>query len=391
MKVLPIKVLFVLDSLYGGGTERSTAVLLPLLRERGIDARVVVLRPSTGDEQDLRRSGFSITQLSATTVAARARELRAVIALQQPAIVHTALFAGDLVGRLGAWRTGAAVVSSLVNTPYDPARMTDPNISRWKLRAVQTVDAITARYGTSRLHAVSQGVADENCRALHYPAARITVVDRGRSRDALGHWSQQRREHVRQALGVGPDTKIVLTAGRQEYQKAHTDLVEAAAILTRTTAHAQLFVAGRQGNATAAVERLVRRINPETRVTLLGDRGDVADLLVAADVFCLSSRWEGTAGAALEAMALNCPIVSTDVAGLRGVLAHERNAVMVPANAPGQLAAGLRRVLDNASLANSLRSHGLRDFETRFTIERSADQMKAFYEQVLAEQRGQIG
>lgn len=386
-----MRVLFVLDSLYGGGTERSTAVLLPLLRERGIDARVAVLRPSCGDEENLRASGFSITPLTATTVAARSRQLRSVIAAQKPDIVHTALFAADLVGRIGAWRTGATVVSSLVNTPYDPARMSDPNIRRWKLRAVQVADVVTARCGTRHLHAVSQGVADENCRALRYPAARITVVDRGRSRDALGHWSQQRRERVRDSFGIGANTKVVLAAGRQEYQKAHTDLIEAAAILSRSMINVQVLVAGREGNATAAIEHLLAQINPEARVTFLGDRRDVADLIVAADVFCLSSRWEGTAGVALEAMALNCPIVSTDVAGLRGVLEHGRNAILVTAQAPRQLAAGLQRVLDTASLADSLRSHGLRDFETRFTVERSADQMKAFYEHVLAAQQGQIG
>lgn len=386
-----MKVLFVLDSLSGGGTERSTAVLLPLLRERGIDVRVAVLRASTGDEEHLRASGFSITHLTASSLATRSRELRSMIAVQQPDIVHTALFAADLVGRIGAWRTGATVVSSLVNTPYDPARMTDPNITRWKLRAVQVADLVTARCGTRHLHAVSQGVAEENSRALRYRAERITVVDRGRSRDALGHWSQQRRERVRDSFGIGPDTKVVLSAGRQEYQKAHTDLIEAATVLSRSMSNVEVFVAGREGNATAAIEDLLAQRNPDARVTFLGDRGDVADLLVAADVFCLSSRWEGTAGAALEAMALNCPIVSTDIAGLRGVLEHGRNAIMVPAHAPRQLAAGLQRVLGNASLADSLRSNGLRDFETRFTIERSADQMKAFYEQVLAAQQGQIG
>jgi glycosyltransferase involved in cell wall biosynthesis len=267
--------------------------------------------------------------------------------------------------------------------------MTDPNINRWKLRAVQAIDAVTARIGTDFLHSVSAGVADDNSRALRYPRRRIIVVDRGRARQTLGTWSEDRRARVRKALGVDADTPLVITAGRQEYQKAHADLIAAAAELQREIANvnmvgAMVLIAGRDGNASTDVQQALRLHNAEGFVTLLGDRNDVADLMVAADVFCLSSRWEGTAGAALEAMALRCPIVSTDVSGLRGVLEHGHNSILVEPNSPSALAAGLIRVLTDNALADALREQGESDFENRFTIERSADEMHQFYARVIS-------
>jgi glycosyltransferase involved in cell wall biosynthesis len=384
-----VKVLFVLDSLYGGGTERSTAVLLPLLRERGVEAVVVVLRASTGDQDELANDGFEIIRLEPGGFFNRIRSLRRLIREHRPDVVHTALFTSDILGRIAGIATPAKVVSSLVNTPYDRARMTDPNINRWKLRAVQAIDAVTARIGTDFLHSVSAGVADDNSRALRYPRRRIIVVDRGRARQTLGTWSEDRRARVRKALGVDADTPLVITAGRQEYQKAHADLIAAAAELQREIANvnmvgAMVLIAGRDGNASTDVQQALRLHNAEGFVTLLGDRNDVADLMVAADVFCLSSRWEGTAGAALEAMALRCPIVSTDVSGLRGVLEHGHNSILVEPNSPSALAAGLIAVLTDNALANALREQGESDFENRFTIERSADEMHRFYALVIS-------
>ena len=355
-------------------------MLLPLLRERGVVVEVAVLRSAKGDEEQLRADGFAIHVLNGASLLSRARSLRRLIASRKPDVVHTALFSADLVGRIGGFRSDAIVVSSLVNTPYDPARMTDPNINRWKLRSVQVIDSVTSRLGTTALHAVSAGVADANATALRYPRERIMVVDRGRSRGSLGGWSVERRAAARAKLGLGPATKVVFTAGRQEYQKAHSDLVAAAVQLRKTIPDLHVLIAGRDGNASADVRHALDRHNANDIVTLLGDRNDVADLLTSADAFCLSSRWEGTAGAALEAMAMRCPIVCTDVAGIRGVLRDGDNALLVPVENPAAMATALSRVLADVDLAEKLRARGEEDFNIRFTIEHSAGEMKRFYE-----------
>ena len=384
-----VKILYVIDSLGASGAEHSTATMMPLLRVRGHEIAAATLYDAGfGDEDRIRSDDFDVRPLQSRRFVGRVRELRRRIKAERPDIVHTALFSSDMVGRCAGWCTDAKVVSSLVNTTYDVARATDPNVRRWKLRIVQLLDSVTGRLMVDRFHAVSEGVAEVNTRDLRVPRSRITVVQRGRSRVRLGEWSQGRRAAVRASLGCGPSTSVVLAVGRQEHQKAHVDLVSAIPHLLSNVADLNVFIAGRDGNASGVLAAALAA-NPSAAsvVELLGHRHDVPDLLCAADVLAIPSLYEGTAGVALEAMALRCPVVCTDLPGVRGVWRDGDNALLVPVSDPVALADALARVLTDADLAGKLRGAGAADFEARFTIEVAAVAMEAFYLDVIARGR----
>ncbi|MFM8529212.1 MAG: glycosyltransferase, partial [Ilumatobacteraceae bacterium] len=113
-----------INSLGAGGTERSTSLMLPLMRERGVEVVVFTLkREQVGDEERVRDAGIQVTVLTARRMVGRVRQLRSELKRLAPDVVHTAIFDADVVGRLAAIRTGIPVVSSLVNTPYDPERL----------------------------------------------------------------------------------------------------------------------------------------------------------------------------------------------------------------------------------------------------------------------------
>ena len=381
-----VRILFVIDSLGASGAEHSTATMMPLLRARGHEIAVATLYDAGfGDEDRIRGDGFDVRPLRSQRFVGRVRELRRRIRAERPDVVHTALFSSDIVGRCAGWRTDSKVVSSLVNTTYDSGRFTDPNVRRWKLRIVQLVDALTGRLMVDRFHAVSDGVAQVNAHDLRMAPSRISVVRRGRSRDQLGEWSVQRRLAVRASLGCGPTTSVVLAVGRQEHQKAHVDLVRAVPHLQSAVADVKVFIAGREGNASGVLAAALA-VAPSSAdvVELLGHRHDVADLLCAADVLAIPSLYEGTAGVALEALALRCPIVCTDLAGVRGVLRDGDNALLVPIGDPTALAAALTRTLSDTALAELLRTNGRADFEARFTIAGAAEAMEALYADVIS-------
>jgi glycosyltransferase involved in cell wall biosynthesis len=115
---------------------------------------------------------------------------------------------------------------------------------------------------------------------------------------------------------------------------------------------------------------------------MLGHRTDVGDLLVAADALAISSLFEGTAGVALEAMALGTPIVSTDLDGLRGVLRHDDTALLVERSNPRALAEGISRVLDDTQLASRLAGRARADFDNRFTLSAAAKKLADLYRSV---------
>jgi glycosyltransferase involved in cell wall biosynthesis len=143
----------------------------------------------------------------------------------------------------------------------------------------------------------------------------------------------------------------------------------------------RVFIAGRDGNATAELRAAVATRGLDGTVTFLGERADVAELLCAADVFAFPSRWEGMPGTVIEAMALEAPIVASNIASVREVV-REDCAVLVPPDDPGALANAITRALaDPDAPARAARAR--QRFLDTFTIERSAAEMVRFYERVL--------
>ena len=384
-----LRVVFVLDSLGSGGAERSTAVLLPMLAERGVDASVVTLyRAAEGNEDDVRAAGSEVVVLSATRFLGRVRELRAVIRRERPDVIYSALFAADHVARFAAIGLRAKVIAAFVAMPRRATGPTAAKPGPWRVRIVNLVDAVTGHLFVDHFHAVTPGVARLHMKAYRIRSKRMSVVERGRSVDALGARTDARREAVRAALGIAPDAPVLVAAGRIEHAKAHVDLVRAVDELAVTFPDLVVLIAGSRGNASATVEaELERRPRARGHVRMLGYRSDIADLLAAADVMVLPSLYEGTAGIALEAMCLGTPIVSTRLDGMEGILVDGRNALIVEPGDVGGIAAAVEQVLRDRGLAERLGAAGHDDFLARFTIDRSADNMAAMFRAVAGPQR----
>ncbi len=379
-----MKVLLLIDSLGSGGAERSTAVVLPHLRRRGLDVSVVTLyRAIDGSEDDVRASEFSVHTLRSKRFLGRVRELRRHLRQERPDILHTSLFSSDQLGRIAAAGLRTKVVSSLVSAPRSATGERSGGPPPWKIKTVNAIDIVTSHLFVDRFHAVSKGVAEAYSKQYHLKPGRVSVVERGRQEDELGRRSAQRRAAVRESLGIDSHAEVVVAAGRHDFQKAHVDLIRAVALLAADRPNVLLLIAGRDGDQTNEMKAMIAASDGlDAHVRLLGYRSDVADLLAASDVMALSSRNEGTAGVALEAMGVGTPIVSTRLAGLEGILVNDHNALIVSVGAPGEMADAIGRVLDEPELAERLAAAGRNDFLTRFTIDRAADGMVALYRDV---------
>jgi len=380
-----ITVLYVIDSLGTGGSERSLAELLGPMAREGIRPVIAALsRRPHGVERQVLEAGFDVRFISATTRLGRIRAVRALLASERPDIVHTTLFNSDLAGRVAAMGRRIPVVTSLVNTSYDPVRLRDPNVRATRLRLVRMVDGWTARHLTAHFHAVSKGVKDAAVRDLSIPAERITVIERGRDPRRLAVPDPVQRERARKRLGLSLDDEVVVSVGRQEFQKGQRYLIEAMAELSRLRPNAVLLIVGRRGHASEELERLCREKELGDAVRFLGFIEDVSEVLSAADVFVLPSLYEGLPGALIEAMATGLPIVAADIDATREVLEPGRNAILVPSASASHLAGAILRLLGEEE---TRRGFGLRSrsiFEDRFTLDGSVRDMVAMYDRVVA-------
>jgi glycosyltransferase involved in cell wall biosynthesis len=379
-----LTVLFLIDSLGTGGAERALAEKLPHLRRLGIATICVALRPrDEGVQRELQADGFEVHVLDARGFLSRLVALRRLLRARRPDLVETTLFHADLVGRVAAAGTGIPLVTRLVNTDYDPVRLQDPALGKTRFHVSRALDGWTARHLTSRVYANSEAVRTAAVRDLGLRSASVTVFREGRDPGRLVERSAERREAARAALGLDSGQEVLVTVGRQDFQKGHPFLLEALALLLPSRPRLVLLIAGRAGDSSRRLEALCTTLGIGAHVRFLGHRDDVPEVLAAGDLFAFPSLYEGLPGAVVEAMALGLPIVASDIAPVREAIGHEQNARLVAAADPVALAEAIRGVLDDPDTARTLGRRGRAQFETHGGIELVCGQLAAFYRDIV--------
>ncbi len=128
------------------------------------------------------------------------------------------------------------------------------------------------------------------------------------------------------------------------------------------------------------------------RLSLLGYRGDVADLMRAADGYVLSSAWEGLPMVLLEAAASELPIVATRVGGNEDAVTDGLNGLLVESGKPAALADAMRAVMAKDDEARHAMGRAGRELVRQgFDLESTIDTWVALYTELLDRKRTRRG
>jgi glycosyltransferase involved in cell wall biosynthesis len=265
-------------------------------------------------------------------------------------VVHSHLSVANVGSRVGAWIAGRPHLTTVHTMP-------GPLMEDSRARAL--ADGWSARL-SALLVAPSVEVADAYAAEFKLPRERFRVVPNAPAAVDPGPFA---REALRAEIAPGAG-KIVLCVARLQREKGIDDLVEAALRLGERAPGARVLVAG-DGPERETLKAAVAASGAEERIALLGHRGDVARLLVAADAFVLPSRHEGLPISLLEGMAAGLPSVATAVGGIPGLVEDGVSGLLVAPDSPDQLADALARVLEDGELARRLGEAGRRVVEER--------------------------
>ena len=107
------------------------------------------------------------------------------------------------------------------------------------------------------------------------------------------------------------------------------------------------------------------------------------EVYASADVFCLPSWWEAMPLSVLEAMASGLPVVAADVGDVARIVVHGETGLVVPSQSPEQLAAALRKVLEDPEAARRMGDAGRARAEKVYSSTATAQAIADLYEQVL--------
>lgn len=232
--------------------------------------------------------------------------------------------------------------------------------------------------------AVSSGLRDQLVRAGARPE-RVRVVLNG-----IDHrrWMRNaaRAAEYRAALGLAPDEVAIGSVGRVEPQKRFDVLLHAFASLWPQRRKLRLIIVG-EGSLRGKLESMARELGVADACRFLGERADVDGIYQALDVFAQSSDYEGTPNVVLEAMALETPIVATDVGGTTELLQDEVHGLVVPPGNPDALAQAIERVIRDPSGTQSRVARARARVEQELSFDCRMAKVEGIYEQLMSTYR----
>jgi glycosyltransferase involved in cell wall biosynthesis len=194
---------------------------------------------------------------------------------------------------------------------------------------------------------------------------------------------------LRRELGLGPGDVVIGAVGRLVREKGYRELFSAYAEMRRTEPGARLIVAGpTEPDKDDGLTQPDLDAARDAGVLFLGLRHDVERLYSIMDIFVLASYREGYPRAAMEASAMGCPVVATDIRGCRQVVEDGKTGLLVPPRDPGRLANALSELASDparrSAMGAAARAKAVRDFDDRRVIQRTLD----VYERLLARRKG---
>jgi glycosyltransferase involved in cell wall biosynthesis len=184
------------------------------------------------------------------------------------------------------------------------------------------------------------------------------------------------RGEVRRALGLPEDAYLALSVGRLSRQKAHADLIPAAARALERFPQTHFAVAG-EGEERGELERMIRDQGLEATVHLVGNRDDVDRLLSAADLFVFPSHWEGSPFALLEAAARGLPVISADFGGASEIVTDRHSGLLHPVGDTDALWGALEFAVEHPTETRAMGERLRQETANRFSHEEMIGSMLA--------------
>jgi glycosyltransferase involved in cell wall biosynthesis len=330
-----MKIALIITSLTMGGAETQVVDLADRLDAMGhevlimslTDELVMMPKRPTVQVHSLSMKKTPISLVSAYRLARR------MLTAFEPDVVHSHMVHANIFSRL--LRLGLTM-KRLICTAHSTNE--GSAFWMWAYRLTDRLAHMTTNVSQEALdRAVSRGAV---------PVSKVMLVYNGIDCDRY-RFDPAARRTVRDAFKLPKSTQVLLAAGRFCKAKDYPNLLKAYAEVSARRDDCVLWIAGAadgKEDDQARLEALACELGIRSKVDFLGFRRDVNVLMNGADIFVLSSAWEGFPLVIGEAMACERIVVSTDAGGVREWLGD--SPLVVPTCDSAALAGALLRALD---------------------------------------------
>lgn len=343
------RLLFAIGGMYGGGSERRTLGMLQALERDRYEPELYLVAgrgelfsqipadvPVHIFERRVPRKRY---WLPGAAFRARVRDLADVLAERNIDVLCDRTYHMTLITAGAVRRRPTARISIIVSQPEADF---ETNVERFRwykrrlLRAAYRDATVTA--------AVSEGVKASAAAYHQLDPTRIEVFHNFYDVERI---QMQATEPLPVEWNKPEGRQRIVAVGRLHEAKAYDVLIESIRRLVREDqlTEVELLIAG-TGPLETELRRQIEHAQLQNHITLTGYLDNPLPLVASADVFCLSSRYEGMPNSLAEAALCGVPVVSTDCPhGPAEILEQGRWGALVPAEDPVALADALAGAL----------------------------------------------
>lgn len=368
--------MFVLHSLSSGGAERVTATLANHWADKGWTVTVVTV---AGAERDFYALDARIQRIALNMAAEsrhvgeavwhnlrRIRALSRVLKRERPDVAVSMMATANVTLAVAGRFTDTRTVGS--------ERIHPPTLPLGRIWEQLRQRAYPLLHGM-----VAQTDSSAAWLREHAPAKRIRVIP-----NPVNYPLEVQAPLVvpNDVVDRSAEARILLAVGRLEVQKGFDRLLAGFASIARQYPDWSLVILG-QGSLYEALQRQAEELGIWDRVALPGAVGNVGEWFEAADLYVLTSRFEGFPNTLVEALAYGVPSVAVDCeTGPREIVRHEVDGLLIPQDDPDALVVALDRLMGEADLRVRFSERTV-EVRERFAVERIAGQWEQLFEECL--------
>jgi L-malate glycosyltransferase len=351
-------------------------VLLTVNGLRSIGHRAALVAHPDGELRRRVDEGLELIPIAPRTEMdlSAAWRLARVVKRLQPDVIHAhdphGVAMASLALSLGSGSAPSGRLPALVASRRVDFHLKGNSFSRWKHRQV---DCFIAASNAIRAMLVADGV----------PESSVVTVHEGID---VEHVLAAPTVNVHETFFLPHHAPIVGNVGALVPHKGQRHLIEAAHLVVQQLPDTRFVILG-EGELREHLERLVREHHLEKHVVLPGFRIDVLGCIKGFDLFVMSSVTEGLGTSLLDAMACSKAIVATKAGGIPEVVDDGVTGLLVEPRDHHALAAGIVRLIKDASDRQQMAEAGFERVSAKFTVERMVAETAKVYADVAGTPR----
>lgn len=217
-----------------------------------------------------------------------------------------------------------------------------------------------------------------------FPSEKIVSIPTGVDLDRFN--PDKVKGNIRKELGIDQDTPLVGSISIIRTEKGFPYFLEAAQEILKVKPETRFLIVGHEPKGDTVAQE-VRKRGLGDKVFMPGLREDIPNILARLDVFVLCSLREAFGQAIAQALAMERPVVATNVGGIPELIKDNQTGLLIPPADSKALARAILELLENREKAKRLGKNGRRLIEKKFSQETMIERIEDLYQELLKKKR----